>query len=160
MVGRAGDPRILSRRRGRRTIARGERSEPLVRKIEIRAPRGRKAFSFNIFRPFRAPSDANSYQGFASLTPGYHLTAGLMHFCLCFSVETSSDGRAYYLAALILDFYASQGPVRRTGPTCRFFSPVLCATNNTGRRLSAFPDSVLALRPTCHQSTSPSGRSR
>ncbi len=85
--------RILSPGRGRRIIARGERSEPLVRKIEIRAPKGRKAFSFNIFRPFRAPSNANSYQGFASLTPGYYRTApaGLMHFCLrFFSFETAS----------------------------------------------------------------------
>jgi hypothetical protein len=56
--------------RGGKRIARGERSEPLVIMVMKRALEGRKAI---FYRPSRALATANSYQGFALLTPGYFL---------------------------------------------------------------------------------------
>jgi hypothetical protein len=57
----------------RKTIARGERSEPLVMEANRRSPGGAKDIEKEAFRPFRALQNANSYQGFAALTPGYYL---------------------------------------------------------------------------------------
>jgi hypothetical protein len=45
---------ILSPGRGDQTIARGERSEPLVGISIGKSPEGAKGFCFNIFRPSRA----------------------------------------------------------------------------------------------------------
>jgi hypothetical protein len=62
--------------KGGQTIARGERSEPLVIGSEYEeAPAGAQDIDTKGFRPFRALSHANSYQGFAALTPGYYLIA-------------------------------------------------------------------------------------
>jgi len=55
--------------RGGKRIARGERSEPLVPMAKKRAlERGLYSIALS-----RALAFANSYQGFAALTPGYFL---------------------------------------------------------------------------------------
>jgi hypothetical protein len=41
----------------------------------MRAPAGAKEIDTEAFRPSRALNNTNSYQGFASLTPGYYLIA-------------------------------------------------------------------------------------
>ncbi|MBP1608203.1 MAG: hypothetical protein H6Q04_438, partial [Acidobacteria bacterium] len=64
-------------RRGGQRIAPGERSEPGVGYLIIREPRqGRKALFYNGFvSPLQGSMFADSFQGFAALTPGYFLIA-------------------------------------------------------------------------------------
>jgi hypothetical protein len=52
-----------------------ERSGTPGKKRLRESPEGAKDIFIKLFRPFRAPNNTNSYQGFALLTPGYYLIA-------------------------------------------------------------------------------------
>jgi hypothetical protein len=90
--------------KARKTVARGERSEPLVREVKRRSPGGAKGFFLNIFRPFRALLYQTSYQGFAALTPGYYLAPlrgcrAFLFITLGFETASSAPTRLSILLA-------------------------------------------------------------